>query len=598
MSRCAIFLCPAAAVPASHPGSQTTPQTAALSPLDAHLQDLSARFWQWRATEQPFSNDDIPRLERSAGFVQHWSASDIAGYKSRLASLEREWRALSPPASAPVAEQVDFRLIGSAMARVHWELEVLPDWKRNPFFYVDQGLGGVFLTLLPPPPFSPLRQQDLVARLASISRLLEEGRKNLTDMRAPYVTVALNNLSGIETAMGRFREAVHTANILSPDHLAAFDAAETDATRALVQFREWLRPQLPQLKPDTAVGREGYLFFLRSVALLSYSPEQLLTTGQREFARAVSSESLQQASNTGIPDNPIYPSQQAQIADEAVQEVFIRGYMSSHGILSEPAGVRHYGYAPMPAYIAALSFMGVPDDLTSPSRLTENASSYKLPPRPGMPFFDAITARDTRPLSIHEGVPGHFYQLAWSWQHPDPIRRHVYDSQSNEGIGFYAEEMMLLGGLFDDRATSTAPNRPAGLAPLSGAKTKEAIYAMERLRALRVVVDVKLALGEFTLAQAADYLEHTVPMDHATAIDEASFFATTPGQAITYQIGKSDILQLLTDARAREGTAFRLQKFHDFVWLNGNVPFSLQRWELLGDPSAVPPIPPSFAWQQ
>ena len=103
-----------------------------------------------------------------------------------------------------------------------------------------------------------------------------------------------------------------------------------------------------------------------------------------------------------------------------------------------------------------------------------------------------------------------------------------------------------------------------------------------RLRALRVEVDVKLALGEFTIDQAADYLRTTVPMDPGTALEEASWFAAGPGQAITYQIGKLQILRMLADARRRQGDRFSLRAFHDYVWKNGNVPLSLQRWELLG----------------
>jgi uncharacterized protein (DUF885 family) len=119
---------------------------------------------------------------------------------------------------------------------------------------------------------------------------------------------------------------------------------------------------------------------------------------------------------------------------------------------------------------------------------------------------------------------------------------------------------------------------------------------MMRLRALRVEVDVRLALGEFTLEQAANYLASTVPMDMNTARSEASMFASTPGQAITYQIGKLDIIRMLSDARRKQGDAFKLQTFHDFIWLNGNLPFSLQRWQMLDDPSNVPPIPASFSW--
>ena len=181
------------------------------------------------------------------------------------------------------------------------------------------------------------------------------------------------------------------------------------------------------------------------------------------------------------------------------------------------------------------------------------------------------TAQDPRPLTVHEGIPGHYFQLCLSWKHEDPIRRHYYDSGANEGIGFYAEEMMLQAGLFDD-----SPH------------TREIIYNFMRLRALRVEVDVKLALGEFTLEQAAKYLEEKVPMDAETARQEATAFSIAPGQAITYQIGKLQITKMLAEARVQQGEKFNLRAFHDFVWKNGNVPISLQRWEYLGREDDVP----------
>src|SRR5262249_36717973 len=134
-----------------------------------------------------------------------------------------------------------------------------------------------------------------------------------------------------------------------------------------------------------------------------------------------------------------------------------------------------------------------------------------------------------------------------------------------EGIGFYAEEMLLQAGLFDDRPRS-----------------REIIYNFMRLRALRVAVDVKLALGELTIESGADELARLVPMDMGTAHEEASFFASDPGQAITYQIGKLQILRFLSDARLQHGEHFNLRAFHDSLWINGNVPISLQRWEMLG----------------
>jgi uncharacterized protein (DUF885 family) len=99
---------------------------------------------------------------------------------------------------------------------------------------------------------------------------------------------------------------------------------------------------------------------------------------------------------------------------------------------------------------------------------------------------------------------------------------------------------------------------------------------------------VKLALGEFTLQQGADYLARTVPMDRATALGEAAAFSSTPGQGISYQIGKLQITQLLSDARRAQGKDFSMLQFNNFVWNNGNVPIALQRWELLQDSSEVP----------
>ena len=42
------------------------------------LQQLSADFWEWRAAEQPYSFDDIPRLDRPQGWAADWSPSTIA----------------------------------------------------------------------------------------------------------------------------------------------------------------------------------------------------------------------------------------------------------------------------------------------------------------------------------------------------------------------------------------------------------------------------------------------------------------------------------------------------------------------------------------
>jgi hypothetical protein len=358
---------------------------------------------------------------------------------------------------------------------------------------------------------------------------------------------------------------------LSEANRKAFALAVPAAAAALRDYRAWLEAKLPQTRKDTAIGRDNYIWFLRNVALLPYSPEQLLEMAEQEWSRSVAFEAYQEERLAGLPPAPISPSADAQIAAEKTDEEKVRAFLTDQKILTVPGWMKHYHNLLLPEYLAPLEGLGVTDDLTGPSRLNEDGTSYIRKPSLDLGYFQLSTARDPRPILVHEGVPGHYFQLCLGWHSDDPIRRHYYDSNANEGIGFYAEEMMLQAGFFDDNP-----------------HTRATIYNFMRLRALRVEVDVKLALGEFTLEQAAAYLAKTVPMDRRTALGEAALFASTPGQAISYQIGKLQIMGLLADARVKEGKDFSMLKFNDFVWNNGNVPLSLQRWEMLGDASQVP----------
>jgi uncharacterized protein (DUF885 family) len=529
------------------------------------LDDLARDFWAWRIVHLPVSGDDIPRVERPANWLPDWSTASMTARRAALVEFDRRWRAIDP-APLPIPRRVDHRLTGSAIARVRWELDGAAAWQRDPAFYIQQALGPTFDLLLPPPPIDAARADAIVARLSHVPRVVEQARTNLTDARRPFALLAIDTLDGIDTKLatvGRELDAV-----LPATHRGRLEAPAVAAGRALVDFRRWLSEREPRLPIETAVGRDKYISFLRNVALVPFTPEELLAMGRQEWERAVAFETLEQVRNRALPPMPIFPDQTTQIAKSAKDETAIRRFLEDQDLLTVPGWVRHYVNLPLPAYLAPIGFLGVTDDLTGPSRLDQNGVSYIRVPSPDLPYFYLSTARDPRPIIVHEGVPGHYLQLVLSWAHENPIRRRYYDSGANEGIGFYAEEMMLQAGLWAESPRS-----------------REIIYNFMRLRALRVEVDVRLATGEFSIPQAAEYLETTVPMDRETALEEAASFAAGPGQAITYQIGKLQIVRLLADARRRQGTRFSLRAFHDFLWKNGNVPLALLRWELLDDPS-------------
>jgi uncharacterized protein (DUF885 family) len=526
------------------------------------LDDLAHDFWAWRAEEMPVSTDDIPRLDRPPDWIPDWSPAAAESYRTQIGAFEQRWKAIDA-SKWPVPRQVDYRLIGSAIARARWELDFQRGWQRNPSFYLDQTLGAYFHLLLQPPPFSSERGANIVSTLNATPKILEDARKNLTEPVRTFAELSLDQLKDIRPRlMASVREL---KPLLDANSQKQIDAAAESAARALESYRDWLSGKLASMSAQTAIGEAGYVYFLKNVALLPYSPEQLLEIGRNEWARSVSFQTYEEHRNLGTPELRIPASIEEEIERERRDEEAVRQYLQERHILSVPSWIQHYTWQPMPAYLKPLEGTGEADDFTGPNRLKENCVRYIDPPGPDLGYFALADAKDPRTGIVHEGVPGHYFQLALSWAHPDPIRRHYYDSGANEGIGFYAEEMLLEAGLFD--------NSP---------RSREIIYNMVRLRALRVEVDVKLALGEFTIAQAADYLQRTVPMDSHTAHAEAAFFASSPGQAISYQIGKTQILRFLAEARRQQGDKFDLQAFHDFLWLNGNVPIALQRWEYLG----------------
>jgi uncharacterized protein (DUF885 family) len=527
------------------------------------LDQIAHDFWAWRAVWQPFSGDDIPRIDRPAGWVPDWSAGSVEGQRRALAAFVARHKSLDPSGWS-VSRKVDHRLIGSALARVRWELDIERSWQRNPTFYLFQTLGAIHDRLLQPPPIDTPRSRAIVERMAAIPRTLDQARANLAGHAVgPFTRLAIRALADVRPHLQIVGHSV--APLLAADDAAALGPLVAKATAALEDYRSWLEGELPRSSSETAVGKENYQYFLKQVALIPYGPDQLLQMGRQEWERSVAFETYERRRNQGRPALPLFRDQAAQIEREAKDERAIRDYLDAKGLLTVPPWVKHYLNLPLPDYLQALAGLGVTDDLTSPARLDQDGVSYIRPPSESLGYFALATARDPRPIIVHEGVPGHYFQLVLSWAHENPIRRHYYDSGPNEGIGFYAEEMMLQAGLFDDSP-----------------RTREIIYNFMRLRALRVEVDVQLAIGRMTLAQAGEALRTKVPMDRATAEHEAAFFASTPGQAISYQVGKLQIMKLLAEARRLQGDAFDLRAFHDFVWKNGNVPIALQRWELTG----------------
>src|SRR5947207_4416848 len=305
----------------------------------ASLDDLARDFWAWRAAEQPVSSDDIPRIERPSGWVPDWSPEAVARYHKQLDEYETRWQKIDASAG-PIPRQVDYRLMGSALSRVRWELDRIRNWQRDPSFYVQQTVGAYLQLLLPPPPFDSARSKQIVATLASIPRTLASANQNLTEPAAPFARIALSQLQDIRSRL--LKSVARLKPLLDAESSRNLDSVSEQAAVALESYRDWLTQRLATMRTETAIGRDNYVFFLKNVALLPFSPEQLLEMGKQEWARSVASQVYEEHRNAGIPQLGLFKNESETLAHEHKAKLVGHRCLSLHDNSSVHRLIHHY----------------------------------------------------------------------------------------------------------------------------------------------------------------------------------------------------------------------------------------------------------------
>jgi len=98
--------------------------------VEQRIQSLGEAFWSWRVVQEPRSRDEIPPIERPADWIPDWSAAALTRYRKQRVEFELAHRSIDV-AGAPAALVVDRALLGSDIARVGFELDVLEPWRRQ-----------------------------------------------------------------------------------------------------------------------------------------------------------------------------------------------------------------------------------------------------------------------------------------------------------------------------------------------------------------------------------------------------------------------------------------------------------------------------------
>jgi len=191
--------------------------------------------------------------------------------------------------------------------------------------------------------------------------------------------------------------------------------------------------------------------------------------------------------------------------------------------------------------------------------------------RPGVYYANTSNMRNLavyqmETLAMHEGIPGHHFQLTLSLERENTpmFQRMLYLSAFGEGWALYAESLGNEMELFSD------PYQHFGQ------------LAYELWRAGRLVVDTGIHSLQWSRQDSIDFLMENTSFTEEEVTREVERYIVWPGQATSYKIGQLRIQQLRDYAQAELGDAFDFGEFHDVVLTNGSIPLAVLT-ELVND---------------
>lgn len=501
------------------------------------------------------------------------SPSGLEARAAWLRDLDQRLVATVPWSELPLEPRMDFALLRTRIAGLRSDLEEVRVPQRNPVLYLERAFDSVHLLLARS--FAPLdeRKEAVVARLMAIPVYLESVKPNL-GMVAPLVLESALDMAAQGPAF--VDEVVRTLLRSFPGEAERLEHAGQRARAGFLQFHDWMdRTLRPRAGGTFAIGERWMNFKLEREHMLPVGCAELEQVGRDHVTHT---RTLLEQEARRLDPSRSWREQVAEarrrVPDAAwLREAYLseldraRRFVVDHRVAPLPAHDRlevldtpvfERNLRPFAAYQgpapfdpdAAGFFYVTPVDL----RRSREDQAVQL----GMHCLAAIPI-----IAVHEGYPGHHLQIGHANQAATRLRRIVHSDLVAEGWAFYCEEVMWQQGFYTgDPATRLV-------------QLRDALF-----RACRVVLDIGLHTGRMTPPQAAQMLVDELDMDPDTAAREVRRYCLAPTQALSYLIGKLQILALRAEMEQQLGARFDLHDFHGAFLASGMLPTSLVRAEI------------------
>ena len=444
--------------------------------------------------------------------------------------------------------------------------------------------------------FAPIEQRLLAAasRLEQLPRFLEQARGSIKSDRVPkiHAETAIKQNPGLSSIIEAM--IVPQMEALTTEQRARLNAAIETAKDALADHQTWLEEELlPRANGDFRIGADLYDAKLAFALNSPLSRKQITARAEQEY-EAVRNRMYEVAKEvyakkhpfTTFPDNPDESYKQAIIRaalEEAYRKLpprdgiveiakqYLRqasDFVVEHNLVTMPEEPVEIIIMPEFQRGVAIAYLDPPGPLDR-----DQPAFYAVAPLPedwtdeqAESFLREYNLLSLQDLTIHEGVPGHYLQIALSNRYPSPLRSVLWSGPFVEGWAVYAEEMMIENGYMDGDPLMKLINLKWYLRAITNAIIDSAIHVdgMTREAAMKLMVEggfqeEREAAGKWVRAQL------------------------TSAQLSTYFVGYLEHIEMREAVREKWGDDFTLRRYHDQVLSYGSPPARFVRALMLGD---------------
>ena len=551
---------------------------------DKYLSDLTNFSPVYATMIGDHSADGVLDQVDAAG--REISLNLLREYQSALEAIDRD--------ELSRANQVDAELLLHEIESSIWSTEVLQEWAWNPLYYINISGGSIYSLLSRD--FAPLEERLMSAasRLGQLPRFLEQARGELVASRVPkiHVETAIAQNAGLNSIIENM--IVPQMSVLSSEQQEQLNAAIETAKNALATHQTWLEEELlPKAAGDFRIGAELYDKKLAFALNSPLSRKEITARAEQEYENVrkqmydVAREVYLQAHPmTAFPDNPDEAYKQAII--RAALEVAYRELPPRDGIVEVAKGQLQEATD----FVIERNLVTMPEEpvevIIMPEFQRGVSLAYLDPPGPldrDQPAFYAVAPLPAdwteeqvesflreynlyslQDLTIHEGVPGHYLQIALSNRFPSVLRAVLYSGPFVEGWAVYAEGMMIEEGYQDNDPLQRLITLKWYLRAVTNAIIDSAIHVdgMTREAAMKLMVEggfqeEREAAGKWVRAQL------------------------TSAQLSTYFVGYQEHIEMRAAVEKLWGDEFTLRRYHDQALSYGSPPVRFVRALMLDE---------------